>query len=103
MTSAPGVRVAFANDSAVIYTLNWPSAARRQPLGLSTAAVAPHRFTWSRAGLIVFWLLLALLLARELIRLWRPSAVVIRLIWLASIPLGLLLLGDIVLRFVVLG
>jgi len=99
LDSKPGVRVVFANGSAVVYALNSPPAARRRPLEVSRAAVAPHRYTWTRAGLIVFWLLLALLAARQFIRLWRPSAVVIRVLWLASLPLFVLLVGDILLRF----
>ena len=65
MASVPVVRVVYANDSAVIYTLNWPSTARHRPLDVSTAATTPRRFSWTRAGLIVFWLLLALLAARS--------------------------------------
>jgi hypothetical protein len=103
MLSTPDVRVAFANNSAVIYTVSRPAAVPRQSLGLSTTAVAPHRYTWTRLGLILFWLLLAMLVGRELIRLWRPSARVVHLLWLASVPLGVLLMGDIILRFAVLA
>ena len=102
MSSTANVHVAFASDNAVVYTMHWPASERRRPLNISTAAGAPDRFTWTRAGLIVFWLLLALLLAREFIRLWRPSTPVVRLLWFAAIPLGTVLLGDIALRFAVL-
>ena len=103
LSSAPGVRVAFATDSAVVYTMTWPPGTAHRPLGLSVAAGAPLRFSWTRAGLVVFWLLVALLAAREFVRLRRPSASMLRVLWLVSIPLGVLLLGDIVLRFVVLS
>ncbi len=82
------MRVVYANDSAVVYTLNWPAWDPSHPLDLSTTVAAPKGYTWTRAGLIVFWMVLALLGARELIRLWRPSAGVIRVLWLASMPLA---------------
>jgi hypothetical protein len=100
MYSYRHVRVVFVNDSVVVYALDWPPSARALPLDVSTTAVAPHRYTWTRAGLIVFWLLLVLLAARQFIRLWRPSARTIRVLWLASLPLLVLLVGDIVIRFV---
>ena len=103
LSSEPDVRVAFANDSAVIYSLSWAPSARRLPLNVAMAAAAPHSYTWTRVGLVVFWLLLALIAAREFIRLWRPSAGVIRVLWLASMPLLVLLVGDIFLRFAVLS
>jgi hypothetical protein len=101
VTSKPGVRVVFTNGSASVYTLTWPSIVRQIPLDVSTSAVAPHLDTWTRGGLIVFWLLLAMLAAREFIRLWRPSARAVRVLWLASVPLGMVLAADIVLRFAV--
>jgi hypothetical protein len=103
MSAAPDVRIAFATKTAVIYTLHWPPGARPMPLPTSGAGTASHRFAWTGAGLIVLWLLLALLAASEFIRLWRPSTGVIKLLWLASGPLFLLLAADVVLRFVVLS
>ncbi len=101
VASNPFVRVAFTNGSASIYTLDWPSTARPHPLHVVTTATVPHRYNWTRYGLVVFWLLLALLAAREFIRLWRPSAGVLRILWLCSVPLAVLLAVDIVLRFAV--
>ena len=103
MSSALGVRVAYATDSAVLYTLHWPAGAREQPLDIIAGHPARPRYTWTEAGIIVLWLLLALLAIREFTRLWRPSARLIRLVTYASVPLLGLLAADIVLRFVVLS
>jgi hypothetical protein len=51
------------------------------------------------AGLIVLWLLIALLGAREFIGITRPAARLIRPLTLASLPLLVLLAGVIALRF----
>jgi hypothetical protein len=100
MTAAPGVRVAFADKSAVIYTLHWPASARAQPLAAS-AASGPSRpaTVWSAAGLILLWLLIALTAVREFIWVIRPSARLIRPLGLVSLPLIALVLGVVVLRF----
>ena len=102
MAATPGVRVTFSSASAVVYTLRWPAHATRQPLDTFTASPAPHRFAWTGYGVVVLWVLLALIAVIELIRLWRPSAR-LRLLWIAGAPLLLVLLGDIALRFVVLS
>jgi Polysaccharide biosynthesis C-terminal domain len=103
MSAAPGVRVAFASSSAVIYTLHWPAGTPRQPLFSNTAGPSLHVPLWASAGAIVLWLLLALLTAREFIRVWRPAAPLIRRLTLTSVPLLLLLMSIIVLRFWVLS
>ncbi len=102
MAATRGVRVMFSSASAVVYTLRWPAAANRQPLDAATASPAPLRFTWTQFGVVVLWVLLALIALIEFIRLWRPSAR-LRLLWIACAPLLLVLLGDIALRFVVLS
>ena len=100
MPAAPGVRVAFADKSAVIYTLRWPAGARAQPQAAG-AAGGPSRpaTVLSAAGLIALWLLIALLTAREFIWVVRPSARLIRPLALAALPLGALVLAVVVLRF----
>jgi len=103
MTAAPGVRVAFANSSAVIYTLHWPPGARPRPLAASAARPAHHAATWAVEGLILLWLLLTVLVLREFIRVYRPAARLIRLLTLASLPLLVLLMTVIALRFVALS
>ena len=63
---------------------------------------ATPKYTWTKAGLVVLWLLVVLVVVIELIRLWRPSARV-RLLWIAALPLLALVVSDIALRFVVLS
>jgi hypothetical protein len=99
MTAAPGVRVAYADSSAVIYTLQWPPGARPRPLAAAAAGPAHHATTWTVDGLILLWLLMALLAAREFVRVFRPAARLIRPLTLASLPLLVLVLGVVLLRF----
>ena len=103
MTAAPGVRVAYADSSAVIYTLHWPPGARPRPLAATAADPARHATPWTADGLIVLWLLSALLAVREFIRVCRPAARLIRPLTLASLPLLVLLLGVMALRFAALS
>ena len=55
--------------------------------------------TWAVEGLILLWLLLAMLVVREFIRLGCPATRLIRPLTLASLPLIVLLVSVIVLRF----
>jgi hypothetical protein len=102
MTAAPGVQVALANRSAVIYTLRWPSGSRRPPAVRAAGAAHPAS-TGSVAGVIAAWLLMALLTAREFIRVGRGTGRLMRPLTLASLPLLLLLLGVVAVRFVTLS
>jgi hypothetical protein len=102
MSAAPGVRVAFSASSAVVYTLDWRLGARSRPLGLSVAGPALRPISWNVAGEVLFWLVLALLMTREFIRVYRPAAQLIRSCTLASLPLLALLVTVIVLRFTLL-
>ena len=103
MSSAPGVRVAFSTGSAVVYTLNWPAGARFVPPVLDTATQGPARFGWTRLGLIWFAEIIALLVAAELVHMWRPRAAWALLMWIGTVPLLVLFLGDVILRFIVLS
>ena len=103
MSSAPGVRVAFSTGSAVVYTLNWPAGARFVPPVLDTATQGPARFGWTRLGLIWFAEIIALLAAAELVHMWRPRARWAFAMWIGTVPLLALFLGDVILRFVVLS
>jgi len=102
MSAAPGMQVPFSSGSAVVYTLDWPPGARPQPLGLTVAGPALGPVGWNFAGVILFWLALALLTAREFIRVCRPGDRLIRPCTLASLPLLALLAAVIVLRFTML-
>jgi hypothetical protein len=99
MAATPGVRVAFATDSAVIYTLRWQPGARARPLSAGSAGHARQADPWDMPGLIVLWLLIALLGVREFVRIARPAARLIRPLTVASLPLLVLLAGVIALRF----
>jgi hypothetical protein len=103
MAAAPGVRVADSASGAVVYALRWPPGARPQPLGLSVAGPAPRPVGWSAAGVVLLWLVLLLLAAREFTRVCRPGARVVRRCTLASLPLLALLAAVVALRFVILS
>jgi O-antigen/teichoic acid export membrane protein len=103
MGAAPGVRVAFSDSSAVIYTLSWPPGAHAKPLPAGVPATPAHSFGWAWAGLAVLWLLLCVLAARELIRVWRPGTRSIRVLFWCSLPLLAAFAEVVVLRFVVMS
>jgi len=104
MAAVPGIRVAFANSTAVIYTWHRPAGAppRRSSQSTATSAGSGSAWTWTQGGLIVLGLLLVLLVLREFMCVIRPASRTIRFLTLASLPLLVLLLGDVVLRFVVI-
>jgi hypothetical protein len=97
MRAAPGVRVAFADSSAVIYTERWPAGTPRRPLSAATRAGRPASGR-TAAELALFWLLLAVLAVREFTRVARPSARLIRALTLTSLPLLAALLAAVMLR-----
>ena len=103
MRAFPGVRVAYANSTAVIYTLHWPRGAAATPLPASTGASAPSNI-WTPIGLAVLAVLLALLAGRELLRIWHPDPRrMIRWFTLCSIPVFLFFVAVIIIRFVTLS
>ncbi|MGO9160243.1 MAG: hypothetical protein ACLP7J_05930 [Streptosporangiaceae bacterium] len=100
MASARGVRIGYANSSAVIYLLHYPAGARRQPLPPTVPAGPGHPVSrWSMAGLAGLFLLLVLLAGREFIRVVQPSSRLIRPITITSLPLIVLVLTVVALRF----
>ncbi len=103
MRSVPGVKVAFADSSAVIYTLRYPPGAPRQPMQVTSAAPGPAT-VWTPIGLAVLFLVILLLSTREFVRVWLtdPRRFVRRLT-VTSLPLLLLFAVIVVLRFVVLS
>lgn len=103
MSAAPGVRVAYASSSAVVYSLRWPPGARPHSLAVSPAGSALQRTRWGLSGPIVLWLLLIVLAVREFTRVWRPGSRLMGPLNLVSWPLLALMLEVIVLRFIALS
>jgi hypothetical protein len=101
MAAAPGVRVAYTTGSAVVYTLHWPAGTPHRPLGLSVAGPTLPADGWNVAAVILLWATLALLAAREFIRVHRPDSALIRRCTLASLPLLTLLAAAVLLRFTI--
>ena len=103
MRAFPGVRVAYADSTAVIYTLHWPRGAVAPPLPASQGSAAPSNI-WTPIGLAVLAVLLALLAGRELLRIWHPdSRRMIRWLTLSSLPVLLLFVAVVIIRFVTLA
>jgi O-antigen/teichoic acid export membrane protein len=102
MKAYPGVKVAYANQDAVIYTLTWPKGTARQPLP-STTATFPSTI-WTPIGLAGLVLLLLALGTREFSRIWWPAnSRLMRRLGMASTPLLAFFVVVIIIRFVVLG
>jgi hypothetical protein len=103
MSAGTGVRVVVANPDAVIYTLRWPAGARSKPPPVSSVAAPRSAGLWTPVGLVVLALLLAILVAREFIRVCGPARgrLVRPLTW-ASLPLLVALLAVVAERFVLL-
>ena len=103
MRAFPGVRVAYADSTAVIYTLHWPRGAAAPPLPASFGSPAPSNI-WTPIGLAVLAVLLALLAAREFLRVWYPDPRrMIRWLTFCSLPVLLLFVAVVIIRFVVLS
>jgi hypothetical protein len=102
MKAYPGVKVAYANQDAVIYTLTWPKGTARQPLP-STTGTFPSTI-WTPIGLAGLVLLLLALGMREFSRIWWPAnSRLSRRFGMASIPLLAFFVVVVIIRFVVLG
>jgi hypothetical protein len=103
MRAFPGVRVAYASSTAVIYTLHWPRGAAAAPLPGSNGSAAPSNI-WTPIGLAVLAVLLALLAGRELARIWHPDhRRMIRWFSLCSLPVLLCFVAVVIIRFVTLS
>jgi hypothetical protein len=99
MRAEPGVRVAFSNSAATVYTVAWPPGAHPRPLPPDGGRGSPTTIV-SVLGLVLLFTLIAVLTAREFLRVARPRATrLIRPLTVASVPLLVLVLGDVVLRF----
>ncbi|MBV9795032.1 MAG: lipopolysaccharide biosynthesis protein [Actinobacteria bacterium] len=102
MKAYPGVKVAYSNATAVIWTLTWPKGTARTPLP-TTLQTLPSTI-WTPIGLAELALLLLVLGAREFVRIWRPASTrLMRRLGLATFPLLVAFLVIVIIRFVVLG
>jgi hypothetical protein len=99
MRAEPGVRVAFTNSAATVYTVAWPPGAHPRPLPPNGGRGSPTTIV-SVLGLALLFTLIGVLMAREFLRVARPRATrLIHPLTVASVPLLVLVLGDVVLRF----
>jgi hypothetical protein len=99
MRAEPGVRVAFTNSAATVYTVAWPPGAHPRPLPPNGGRGSPTTIV-SVLGLVLLFTLIAVLMAREFLRVAQPRATrLIHPLTVASVPLLVLVLGDVVLRF----
>jgi hypothetical protein len=99
MRAEPGVRVAFTNSAATVYTVAWPPGAHPRPLPPNGGRGSPTTNV-SVLGLVLLFTLIAVLMAREFLRVAQPRATrLIHPLTVASVPLLVLVLGDVVLRF----
>jgi len=103
MRSYPGVKVAFSDSDAVVYTLTWPAGTRMHPLPPVTTP--PGRPTvWTPIGLAELSLLLLVLAAREVTRIWPlASRRLARVLAMAPLPLLVSFALVVIIRFVVLS
>jgi len=102
MRSYPGVVLAYSNPYAAVYTLRWPAGTRHQPLPPATAPTRPT--IWTPVGLATLALLVLVLTAREVSRIWAPrSRRLARWLMLASGPLLVFFAFVVIIRFVVLA
>jgi hypothetical protein len=104
MAAVPGVRVVFASSTAAVYTLRWPPGTPRAQEPASRSAAAARSTAWTPAGLVILGLLVATLLAAELLRAGMPgSRRLARALTMSSVPLVVLLLAVVIERFAVLS
>jgi hypothetical protein len=103
MTASPGIRKVYSNGSAAVFTVHFPPGTAAHPPVMNAAGPALPTIVWTPVGLVVLWLLIGVLAAREFIRVSAPSAVrLLHLLTLASWPLLVLTLEFVIARFVVL-
>jgi hypothetical protein len=103
MRAFPGVQVAYADSTAVVYTLRWAPGTAAQPPPAGLGASGPWDI-WTPIGLAVLALLLLLLAAREFVRIWQkdPRRLVRRLtIW--SLPVLVVFVTVVIVRFMTLS
>jgi len=103
MRSYPGVKVAFSNSDAVVYTLGSPAGARVRPLSPVTAP-AGRSTVWTPIGLVSLGLLLVALGVIEFRRvgLSLPRRLS-RILVLSGFPLLAIFAFIVIIRFVLLS
>jgi hypothetical protein len=104
MRATPGVRLVYADPTAVVYTLRWPPGTRARPLGVTLGGPSLRGTALTPIGLVVLGLAIAVLLALELIRVTvaSPGRLLRRLSW-ASLVLVVILAGIVLARFALLA
>jgi len=103
MRAYPGVQVAFADSTAVVYTLHWAAGRPAAPVPAAAGGSGPSDI-WTPAGLAVLAVLLLVLAAREFVRVWRPDAQrLARQLTMDSLPVLLLFVAVIIIRFATLS
>jgi len=103
MATAPGVTLVFTSATADVYSVRSAPGTARHPLA-SAGRPARSRYGWTGLGVIALGLLIVVLGAVEVARLWlRAPASVMSRLWWVSAPLAAVLVADIVLRFAVLS
>jgi hypothetical protein len=103
MASYPGIRIAFSDSDAVVYTYRWPAGTRHQPVPPVTGSPGPPT-VWTPIGLAELSLLLLVLAAREVTRIWPlASRRLARVLAMAPLPLLVSFALVVIIRFVVLS
>ena len=103
MAATQGVHTVLANADATIYTVQWSPGARARPVTIGTTGPPARPTLWTPAGLITLCLLLFVLTAREFIRVCLDAPRLTRLFTLVSIPMLVVFVVAVIMRFVVLS
>ncbi len=104
LSASHGLRLVFNGRDAAVYQARLPASAPRNRTGLSKDVSTTGSTIWSPVGLVMFFLAVGSLLARELIRECAPARRwLMRPLALAAIPAVVLLLVAVVERFRVIS
>jgi hypothetical protein len=103
MAAAPGVRIVFASPTAVIYAYRWPPGTT-QPDRILTATTPVRSTIWTPAGLAVLVLTLLSSLILEFSRIiWPQHGRALRMLTWTTVPLAVVLLAIVAVRFAILS
>jgi hypothetical protein len=103
MSATSDVRVAFTTSDSTVYTLRWPAGERAKPLGVSLPSPAQPATSWDIAELVLMWVLLATLGAREFGRMRGAGPRLMRVLTVSAVPLTVVFAFVVVIRFVLLS